>query len=77
MAAVVAAAVQEAPAEIQFFLTSVATAASVSLALSPGAMSTTVVAAAEVLTQTMGSTVVCAWSAILFTVMMEPMQTLK
>jgi 4-hydroxy-3-methylbut-2-en-1-yl diphosphate synthase IspG/GcpE len=60
MAVVPVVAEQEAPAEIPFSSTSVEMAAMVSLALSPGAMSTTAVAAVEVLTQTMGSTAVCA-----------------
>ena len=67
---------QEAPAEIPFSLTSVVMAAMVSLALLPEVMSTTVAAAAEVLTQTIISTAVFAWAPILITVT-EPIRTLK
>jgi hypothetical protein len=76
MAAVVVAAAQEVPAEIPCFSTSVVMVVMVSLALSLEAMSTMAAVAAEVLTQTMGSTVVCAWPTIVITVT-EPIRTLK
>jgi hypothetical protein len=76
MAAVAAVAAQEVPAETPFSSTSVVMAVMVSLALSLEAMSTMAVAAAEVLTQTMGSTVACAWPTIIITAT-EPIRTLK
>jgi hypothetical protein len=76
MAAAAEAAVQEAPAETQFFLTSAVTVVTVSSARSPEAMSTTAVAVAEVLTQTMGSTADYAPAPIIITVT-APIQTLR